>query len=44
MKFYDVYSIPVTYIYDDKGVLVYSNLNPLRFEEWDIQIKKLLPQ
>lgn len=44
MKFYDVYSIPVTYIYDHKGVLVYSNLNPLRFEEWDIQIKKLLPQ
>jgi thiol-disulfide isomerase/thioredoxin len=44
LKDYDVYSIPVTYFYDQQGILVHSNLTPLRFEEWGIQIEKLLPQ
>lgn len=42
LKEYKIYSIPVTYFYDEHGVLIHSNLNPLSYDEWDKEIKKLL--
>lgn len=44
LKEYNVYSIPVTYFYDHQGVLIHSNLNTLRYEEWENEMKKLLNQ
>ena len=42
LKEYKIYSITVTYFYDEHGVLIHSNLNPLSYDEWDKEIKKLL--